>query len=133
MLTLPTPNAQSQVCPVERQCLIGQRHGNIYETILRNETQGKVRCSFSKTSTEESWKWHKALPNLNSKKVCLLIKQRETATAEEESFLKNQESLTSPNSERIPESSPSGTIIFKNSMLGIDVSVDDNQNYEIGN
>ena len=36
--------------------LIGQRHRNIYEAILSDATQGKVRCLLSKASTEESWK-----------------------------------------------------------------------------
>ena len=74
--------------------IICQRHRNIYEASLSNKTQGKVRCLFSKASNEKSWKWYKALSHLNSKKMDLLIKKRETATAEGESFLENQESLT---------------------------------------
>ena len=47
---------------------------NIYEANLSDATQGKVRCLFSKASTEESWKWHKALSHLNFKKMNHLIK-----------------------------------------------------------
>ena len=111
MLTLTTPNAQSEVCLVERLVLIGQRHVNIYESNLSNETQGKVRWLFSKASTKERWKWHKTLSHLNSKKMNLLTKQRETTTADRESFQENQESLASQNLERIQECSLSGSII----------------------
>ena len=54
--------------------LIGQRHEKIYESILSVVTQGKVRCLFSKASTKERWKWHKALSHLNFKKMNHLIK-----------------------------------------------------------
>ena len=55
--------------------LIGQRKGNVYVADFNSVKPESITCFLSKSSSDDSWLWHKRLSHLNFKTLNELVKK----------------------------------------------------------
>ena len=73
-------NFKSEQCSIinkkdKKLDLQGVRKGNLFVADLFSASKGEARCFYIKSSTEDSWLWHKRLSHLNFKTMNSLVKR----------------------------------------------------------